>query len=190
MLFYPEGSETMFEVRDGTQITISRGDTGALKIKINAVRADTGDPYIFGERDRALFTIKSNNGDILKQKAYQVDENGEFIVVFLNADTQNFPAGTNYSWDVRCVINPYYDTDPPSGEWPEYDNLTFPVSAGDKCMHSGTYYIALEDISTSETWTPGHWMCVDYRVPVDGDQVLTPTDAPLNAMLLSVVGEI
>ena len=179
----------MFYIENGTKIVISRGDTGAFIIHTDATMIDTEEPYVFGERDRAVFTIKSGTGDVLKEKAYQVSESGDFMVVFLNADTQDFDAGTNYSWDVRYVINPYYREPAPSGNWPDYSELTFPVSSGDTCMHGGTYYVAITDISTAEEWNPEHWMCVDYRIPVDGDQVITDT-TPLEAQLLAVVGEI
>ena len=219
----------MFYV-EGFAITLSRGDTGALRLKAKAKRKDTGADYTFGERDRALFTIKGGN-KIVKQKSYPI-VNNMFKVVFMNADTQDYAAG-GYNWDVRYVINPYYDTEIPggpwtpydelefpvaagtpcehnyglyyaaqdiatqeawtaahwTGAWPAYDDLTFPVSRGDKCMHGGTYYIAADDIETSEEWTPEHWIFADDRIPVDGDQVITPK-TPMGATLLSVVGEI
>lgn len=84
---------------DGTNISLSRGDTGAIEITV--------DGYTFGEDDRCVFTIKSGSGQIVKQKAYPM-ENNRFTVTFFNADTDKFAAG-NYSWDVRWVIHPYYD---------------------------------------------------------------------------------
>ena len=171
---------------NGTTIRLSRGDTGALKITAAVTRRDTGGSYTFGERDRALFSIKYGN-QVVKQKSYQMIEN-EFTVVFTNADTDNLSAG-DYSWDVRYVINPYYDEDPPEGEWPDYEDLTFPVEKGGQCMHGGTYYIAAQEIETSEDWTRDHWLCADNRHPVDGDQVITP-NLPMGMNLLTVVGEI
>lgn len=169
----------MFDVND-TTITLSRGDTGALLIKAEATRRDTGEPYIFGPRDRALFSIKDNRGAVMKQKIYPLvnvlltvnavartgtdepirawvadrakfnaavdqvsgtveltytsdwDEDpedygitvagtpvdgdaisvayrkNEFIVVFTNGDTDSLD-GNSFTWDVRYVINPYYD---------------------------------------------------------------------------------
>lgn len=96
----------MFKV-EGTTITISKGDTGALKITANATIRGSEEPYQFGPDDRALFTIKSGNGQIVKQQAYAMSEN-VFYVHFLNSDTDQFAAG-GYTWDVRYVINPYYD---------------------------------------------------------------------------------
>lgn len=171
---------------DGTNIRLSRGDTGALRVSATVTRRDTGEPYTFGERDRALFSIKFGN-QVVKQKSYQMVDN-LFTVVFTNADTDNLTPG-DYTWDVRYVINPYYDEEPPEGEWPEYENLTFPVALGDKCMHGGTYYIAAQEIASSEEWTRDHWLCADNRHPVDGDQVVTP-NMPMNMNLLTVVGEI
>jgi len=172
---------------NGTEITISRGDTGALKIKATVTRRDTGAAYTFGERDRAVFTIKGGNGQVVKQKSYPMIDN-EFLVVFMNAETDKLIPG-GYSWDVRYVINPYYEDDPPEGTWTPYEDLTFPVAKDTKCMHEGTYYFANQAIESSEDWDPDHWTFADYRIPVDGDQVVTPT-LPLNMNLLTVVGDI
>lgn len=40
---------------------------------------------------------------------------------------------------------------------PNYGDLTFPVKAGQHCIHSGGYYVAKQDIDTSEDWTAAHW---------------------------------
>ena len=40
---------------------------------------------------------------------------------------------------------------------PDYSNLTFPVSQGQRCIHEGGYYEANQAISTSEDWTSAHW---------------------------------
>ena len=92
----------MFNV-DGYVITLSRGDTGAIKFT-----ADT--EHTFNSEDRALFSIKNAIGDMVKQQAYELDENKSFVVSFFNADTDSLAAGT-YSWDVRYIIHPYYDSD-------------------------------------------------------------------------------
>lgn len=92
----------MFGVNEYT-ITLSRGDTGA--IKFTAETDHTFDPV-----DRALFSVKNAIGEVVKQQAFEIDENKAFVVAFLNADTDTLSAGT-YSWDVRYVIHPYYDDD-------------------------------------------------------------------------------
>jgi len=84
---------------DGNTISLSRGDTGAIQIDV------TG--YTFGSDDRALFSIKAGNGQVVKQKAYQM-VNNSFTVTFFNSDTDTLNPGS-YSWDVRYVIHPYYD---------------------------------------------------------------------------------
>ena len=86
---------------EGYVITLSRGDTGAIKIT-----ADTS--YTFSSNDRAVFSVKNGAGDVVKQSIFPIDENNSFTVTFYNADTDSIAAGT-YSWDVRYVINPYYD---------------------------------------------------------------------------------
>lgn len=92
----------MFKV-EGTTITLSRGDTGAIKIT-----ADTD--YTFAAEDRALFSIKNNVGEVVKQSAFELDENKAFVVTFFNHDTDTL-AATGYTWDVRYIINPYYDAE-------------------------------------------------------------------------------
>lgn len=90
----------MFQV-EGTQITMSRGDTGSVLFRASG--------HIFADEDRALFTVKSPEGTVVKQHAYQIDANGAFTVFFENSDTDYLAPGT-YTYDVRYVINPYYDT--------------------------------------------------------------------------------
>ena len=86
---------------EGYVISLSRGDTGAIKFT-----ADT--EYVFTSDDRALFSIKNPVGEVVKQQAFELDENKSFVVPFMNADTDNLAAGS-YSWDVRYIIHPYYD---------------------------------------------------------------------------------
>ena len=90
----------MFNV-DGYVITLSRGDTGAIKFT-----ADT--THTFDAVDRALFSIKNAIGDVVKQQAFELDADKAFVVSFFNSDTDKLSAGT-YSWDVRYIIHPYYD---------------------------------------------------------------------------------
>ena len=92
----------MFGVNEYT-ITLSRGDTGAIKFT-----ADT--EHTFDSTDRALFSVKNAIGDVVKQSAYPLDNEKSFIVSFFNSDTDSLAAGT-YSWDVRYIIHPYYDSD-------------------------------------------------------------------------------
>ena len=90
----------MFGVEDYT-ISLSRGDTGAIKF-------NTSTEYDFASNDRALFSVKNALGEVVRQQAYPLDENKAFVVNFSNSDTDSLPAGT-FSWDVRYIINPYYD---------------------------------------------------------------------------------
>ena len=88
----------MFQI-DGTKITMSRGDTGAFKVRA------TG--YTFAENDRAIFSVKNSSGAVVLSKIYAMTDN-IFRVVFHNPDTDYLPAG-KYSWDVRYVVDPHYD---------------------------------------------------------------------------------
>ena len=90
----------MFSVNTATgEIKLSRGDTGSVVFQA------TG--YTFASEDRALFTMKSADGTVVKQAAYEI-EDGAFTVDFLNAETDYLAPGS-YSYDVRYVISPYYD---------------------------------------------------------------------------------
>ena len=95
----------MFNV-EGYRIILSRGDTGAVKVNAEATLA--GEPYTFGADDRALFSIKNGQGEIVMQRAFLM-ENNSFTVYFMNSDTDSLAPGDTYSWDVRYIINPYYD---------------------------------------------------------------------------------
>ena len=95
----------MFDV-EGYNIRLSRGDTGAMRVVATATLA--GEPFTFGEDDRALFSIKNGQGEVVKEKIAQMTDN-TFVVYFLNADTDNLSPAI-YSWDVRYIIHPYYDS--------------------------------------------------------------------------------
>lgn len=90
---------------DGYNIKLSQGDTGALKVSATATL--DGEPFTFGPDDRALFSIKNAQGVIVKEKVAEL-VNNEFVVYFLNADTDSLSPG-DYKWDVRYIIHPYYD---------------------------------------------------------------------------------
>ena len=109
----------MFSV-EGYTIRLSRGDTGAMRVKATATL--NGNPFTFGSDDRALFSIKNGQGEIVKEKVAQM-ENNEFVVYFLNADTDNL-SPTTYSWDVRYIIHPYYDS---SGRIIDGDQVITPM---------------------------------------------------------------
>ena len=63
----------------------------------------------------------TNTPGIIMQKICPM-ENNAFTVVFLNADTDSLSPGS-YSWDVRYVINPYYDD---SGKMVDGDQVLTP----------------------------------------------------------------
>ena len=92
----------------GYNINLSRGDTGAIKVKATATL--NGEPYTFAQNDRALFSIKNaQTGEIVKEKVAEM-ENNDFIVYFFNVDTDSLSPG-DYQWDVRYIINPYYNAE-------------------------------------------------------------------------------
>lgn len=40
---------------------------------------------------------------------------------------------------------------------PAYEDLTYPVTAGQGCIYNDLYYVAKQDITTQEEWTSIHW---------------------------------
>lgn len=104
----------MFGV-EGFVITLSRGDTGAIKFTANT-------EYTFDSADRGLFSVKNAVGEVVKQIASALDENKSFVVNFFNADTDMLAAGA-YQWDVRYIIHPYYDA---SGKIVDGDQVITP----------------------------------------------------------------
>lgn len=104
---------------DGYTISLSRGDTGALKVTANATL--DGEAFTFGSDDRALFSIKNANGEIIMQKTCEMTDNS-FTVYFQNSDTDSLAPGS-YTWDVRYIVNPYYDA---SGKVVNGDQIVTP----------------------------------------------------------------
>ena len=94
----------MFSIDNGS-ISLSRGDTASF-----TVTATGG--YTFDTDDRALFTVKDGNGEIIMERIYELDTelgNGVFLVEFANSDTDQLAPGA-YNWDVRYIIGPYYNS--------------------------------------------------------------------------------
>lgn len=95
----------MFSVDETTgHIQLSVGDTASFTI--------TATGYTFAAEDRALFTVKNPSGVAVLERTYPLAEaepgNGIFVVQIANADTDTLQPG-GYSWDVRYILNPYYD---------------------------------------------------------------------------------
>lgn len=89
----------MFSV-EGMHISLSVGDTGAVKI------TETGHTFTSG--DKAIFTVRGGDGTAVIEEPHDIEADGSFVQYFLNNDTDRFAPG-NYTWDVRYVINPYYE---------------------------------------------------------------------------------
>lgn len=89
-------------------IEMNVGDTGSFEL-IGA--RDDGD--LFTEYDRAVFSIKNQAAEMVIERVYALDNdelgNGHVLIQFNNADTDHLIPGS-YTWEVRFVVNPYYDT--------------------------------------------------------------------------------
>ena len=93
----------MFEVdEESGQITLHRGDTGEVTFTITGYDLSNVNAV-------CLFSLK-RNGVVAKEQVYDLDEDQQFVVEFLNEDTDYLDPGT-YEYDVRLVIDPVYDTD-------------------------------------------------------------------------------
>lgn len=105
----------MFERNEGaTEIRMHAGDTGA--VKIHATR-QTGEEWT--ENDRMLFTIKRNDGVIVLQRFYRLDDdeglgNGVVEIQFHNNDTDEWEPGV-YDMERRYDVNPRWSGTAPEG---------------------------------------------------------------------------
>ena len=91
----------MFKLEaDGRTISMHRGNTGTVRIKL------TG--YSFGTNDRVYFCMAHPNGTPVKEAICQVDANGYIEVPFVNTDTDQLPPGI-YSYGYTAVTDPVYD---------------------------------------------------------------------------------
>lgn len=85
----------------GTTITLSRGDT--MKLTFGSGKTD------WGANDRAIVTIKNASGTVVLKEIHTIKSDGTFDMSFQNSTTDTWPIGT-YTYDVRYVMNPVYDT--------------------------------------------------------------------------------
>ena len=199
----------MFSV-NGTEITISKGDTGAMKVKATAKRRDTGATYIFGPRDRALFSIKGSNGAVLKEKIYEiinaimtvtpVERIAPAVPITAQIDKSAFNAATEDSTGtVTFTYTTDWDTDP------EDYGITVtgtPVSGDviEVVYKTNEFIVTFMNADTDSLVAGGYSWDVRYVINpyysdetkskiVDGDQVITPNQ-PMGLQLLTIVGEI
>lgn len=198
----------MFNV-NGKEIMISKGDTGSLRIKANAKRRDTGATYIFGPNDRALFSIRGGNGQIMKEKVCEIinpimtvtpaERSGSAtpITATLNKGTFNQAVGDSTSGTVTLTYTSSWSEDP--ADYGVTVSGT-PVS-GDEisiAYERNKFTVTLVNADTKQLISGGYSWDVRYVINpyydesgniVDGDQIITP-DLPMTANLLTVVGEI
>lgn len=100
----------MFRVNeeDGT-VTLNAGDTGSWFID-----GSRDDEVPFTAADRAVFTVKDSQGEIVLERVFGLADadlgNGTIFIMLDNDDTDDWTPGT-YTYEVRYVVNPYYDED-------------------------------------------------------------------------------
>lgn len=92
----------MFKLEaDGRTISMHRGNTGTVRIKL------TG--YSFGTNDRVYFCMAHPNGTPVKEAICQVDANGYIEVPFVNTDTDYLSPGS-YPYGVTAATDPVYES--------------------------------------------------------------------------------
>ena len=99
---------------DTMDIKMNRGDTGSF-----FVGAERASGTAWTEDDRALFTIKDQQGTIMMQRFYRLDDqwdigNGVIMIEFHNDDTDTWDPG-QYSVELRFDVNPIWEGTPPVG---------------------------------------------------------------------------
>lgn len=104
----------MFEVDLETmEINMHAGDTGSFKI--GAAR-ESGAAWT--EDDRMLMTVRNNQGEIVLQRIYRLDDawglgDGVVLVELHNDDTDDWEPG-EYSSELRFDISPVWNGEPPT----------------------------------------------------------------------------
>lgn len=116
----------MTEMANAANATGFQVDLETMDIKMN--RGDTGSFFVGAEResgaawtsdDRALFTIRDQQGTIMMQRFYRLDDqwdigNGVIMIEFHNNDTDKWDPG-QYSVELRFDVNPVWEGTPPAG---------------------------------------------------------------------------
>ena len=89
-------------------VEMNVGDTGAWFMD-----ATRDDEVPFTSADRAVFTINDSNGETVLTRVYGLADadlgNGTIHIQLSNDDTDDWSPGS-YSYEVRYVVNPYYDS--------------------------------------------------------------------------------
>lgn len=81
----------------GRTILLSQGDTGTLVLHVKT------QGYAFAEGDKAVFTVRTPKGRLVKAFAADIAADGRAVIPFTNEDTEGWAAG-HYAWDVRIVL--------------------------------------------------------------------------------------
>jgi hypothetical protein len=92
-------------------IKMNAGDTGSM-----IVRCTQKDGDEWTSDDRMLFTIRNQQGEIMIQRIYRLDDqydlgNGVVLIEFHNDDTDDWEPG-DYSMERRYNISPIWDGTP------------------------------------------------------------------------------
>ena len=100
--------------RSTGNFTLYAGDTGTGAFGIARESGDT-----FPDTARALWTVRSPQGEIVMQRIYRLDDqydlgDGWFLVEFHNDDTDTWGAG-EYTSEIRVDIEPIWDGTPNEG---------------------------------------------------------------------------
>lgn len=104
----------MFKVNlDTMAIEMHQGDTGSFKIH---AERESGEAWT--EYDRALFTVKDGQGEIVMQRIYRLDDqwdlgDGTILVEFHNDDTDSWDPG-QYSTELRFNVSPIWQGTAPT----------------------------------------------------------------------------
>lgn len=103
---------------NGRSIRISAGDTGVIRFEIEG-------PAL-GDKDRGVFTVKNQKGDVMIKKIIAPEKPDEICVPFVNSDTEKMAPGT-YEWDIRVVFGAKMGA---GGDVVDGENVVTPYAPG------------------------------------------------------------
>lgn len=94
-------------------IRMNRGDTGSFKVHCSRKSGES-----WTEDSRMLFTVKNNQGDVVLQRIYRLDDqwglgDGVVLIEFHNDDTDQWPGG-QYDMERRYNVLPVWQGTAPT----------------------------------------------------------------------------
>ena len=129
--------------RDSFDIRMNKGDTGSFWF--SAARKSGAE---WTEDDRMLFTVRNQQGEVMLQRFYRLDDqwgqgDGIVLIEFHNDDTDQWDSG-QYNIEWRFDVDPVWDGTAPTGK------CVNALTAGVKMVEGSIVRTAIQSTLTIE----------------------------------------